>query len=51
VSIIPKCFLKFCVSNAEGGWHFWDDSEQTGDGTSSSENKTAIQGSQDELSD
>jgi hypothetical protein len=44
VTIIPKSFLKCCLSNVENGTqddNFWDDSEQSGEGASSSENESA----------
>jgi hypothetical protein len=54
VSIIPKSFLKFCLSNVEDGTQdaiLWDYSEQSGEAASSSENKSAIEGPLDEHSD
>jgi hypothetical protein len=54
VSVIPKSFLKCCLSNAEDGIQddiLWDDSEQSGKGASSSENEGATEGSLVELSD
>jgi hypothetical protein len=54
VSIIPKSFLKSCLSNLEDGMQdyiLWDDSEQSGDSASSSENECATEDSLDELSD
>jgi hypothetical protein len=39
-NIIPKMFLNCCLSNVEDGiqnYMFWDDSEQSGEGSSSSE--------------
>jgi hypothetical protein len=54
VSIIPKSFLKCCLSNVEDGIQYdilWDDSEQSGEGASSSENESVAEGSLDELSD
>jgi hypothetical protein len=40
VSIIPKSFLRCCLSNAEDGTQddifFWNSSEQSGEGASSS---------------
>jgi hypothetical protein len=54
VNIIPKPFVKFCLSNAENGTQkdiLWDNSEQSGEGTSSSENESATEGSLDEVSD
>jgi hypothetical protein len=41
VNIIPKSFLKHCLSNVEDGMQddiLWDDSEQCVEGASSSEN-------------
>jgi hypothetical protein len=54
VNIISKSFLKCRLSNAEDGTQddtVWDDSEQSGEGASSSENGSATEGSLDELSD
>jgi hypothetical protein len=54
VNIIPKSFLKCCLSNVEDGIQddiLWNDSEQSGEGTSSSENKSMTAGSLDKLSD
>jgi hypothetical protein len=54
VNIIPKSFLKCCFSNAKDGTQdgiLWDDSEQSGEGASSSENECSNEGSLDELSD
>jgi hypothetical protein len=50
VNIIPKSFLKCCLSNAQDGMQD-DDSEQSGEGASSSENESVTEGSLDELSD
>jgi hypothetical protein len=52
VNIIPKSFLKCCLSNAEDGMQddiLWD--EQSVKGASSSENESATEGSLDKLSD
>jgi hypothetical protein len=54
VNIIPISFLKCCLSKGEDGMQddiLWDNSEQSGEGASSSENKTANEGSLDELSE
>jgi hypothetical protein len=54
VNIFPKSFLNCCVSNAEDGMQddiLWDDSEQSGEGASSSEYESATEGSLEELSD
>jgi hypothetical protein len=54
VNIIPKSFLKFCLSNAGDGMQddiLWGDSEQSGKGAPSSENESATEGSLDELAD
>jgi hypothetical protein len=54
VNIIPKPFLKCCLTNAEDGTQndiLWDNSELNSEGTSSSENESATEGSLDELSD
>jgi hypothetical protein len=54
VNIIPKSFLKCCLSNAEGGMQddiLWDDREQSSKGASSSENGSATEGSLDKLID
>jgi hypothetical protein len=48
VNIIPKSGLKCSLSNAEEetqGDILWGDSEQSGEGASSSENETANEGS------
>jgi hypothetical protein len=53
VNIIPKSFLKCCLSNAEDGTQddiLRDNSEHSGD-ASSSANESATEGSVDELSD
>jgi hypothetical protein len=47
-SIIPKSSLECCSSNAEDGTQDdipWCDSERSGKGASSSENKSATEGS------
>jgi hypothetical protein len=52
VNIIPKSFLKSCLSDVEDAKQDdipWDNSEQSG--ASSSENESATEGSLDELSD
>jgi hypothetical protein len=54
VHIIPKSFLKFCLSNVEDGMEddiLWGNSEQSGEGESSSENESATEASLDVLSD
>jgi hypothetical protein len=54
LNIIPKSFLKRCLSNAEDGAQddiLWDDSEQSGESASSSENESVTERSLDELSD
>jgi hypothetical protein len=54
VNIIPKLFLKRRLSNVEDGAHddiLWDNSEQSGEGASSSENENVIEGSLDKLPD
>jgi hypothetical protein len=54
VIIIPKSFLKCCLSHVEDGTQgdiLQDDSELTGEGASSSENDSMTEGSLDELSD
>jgi hypothetical protein len=54
VNIIPKSFLKCCFSIAEDRMKddiLWDGSEQSSNGTSSSENESVTEGSLDELSD
>jgi hypothetical protein len=51
---IPKSFLKCCLSNAGDGtrdYILWDNSEQSGEGATSSEDESATEGSLDELSD
>jgi hypothetical protein len=50
VSIIPKSYLKCCLSNAEDGtqddipWEDGEHGEQTGEGASSSENESETEG-------
>jgi hypothetical protein len=54
VNIIPKSYIKFCLSNAEDGMEddiLRDDRKQSGKGASSSENESTPEGSLDELSD
>jgi hypothetical protein len=54
VTIIPKSFLKCCLSNTEDGTQdgiLWDGSEENGEGASSSESEYATEGSLEELSD
>jgi hypothetical protein len=54
VNIISKSFLKCCLSNVEDGAQgniHWNESEQSGEGASSSENESVTEGSLDELSD
>jgi hypothetical protein len=53
VNIIAQSFLNCSSSNAEDGRQgiLWDDSEQSGDGASSSENESATEGSLSKLSD
>jgi hypothetical protein len=54
VNIIPKLFIKCCLSNAEDGTQddiLWDDSEQSGKGASSSANESVTEGLLDELAD
>jgi hypothetical protein len=54
VNIISKPFLKCCLPNAEDEMQddiLWDDSEQNSEGTSSSENESAIEVSRDEFFD
>jgi hypothetical protein len=46
VSIIPKSFLKCCLSDVGDGTQgdiLWDDSEHSGEGASSSENENATE--------
>jgi hypothetical protein len=53
VSIIPKYFLMCRLSNAEDGTQdniLWEDSEQSGEGASSSEYESVTEGSLDEQS-
>jgi hypothetical protein len=53
VSIIPKSISECCLSNVDDGTQddvLWDDSEQSGEGASSSENESVTEGSLDELS-
>jgi hypothetical protein len=50
----PKSFLKCSLSNAEDGMErdiFWDDSQQSGKGASSSETESVTERSLEELSD
>jgi hypothetical protein len=50
INIIQKSFLKCCLSNVEDGIQddiLWDDGEQSGEGASSSGNKSATEGSFD----
>jgi hypothetical protein len=49
VNVIPKSFLKCCLSDAGDGI-LSDDSEQSLKGPSSSENESVIEGSWDRLS-
>jgi hypothetical protein len=54
LNIIPKPFLKCCLSKAEGETQddiLLDDSEQSGKGPSSSANESVNEGSLDKLSD
>jgi hypothetical protein len=54
VNIIPKSFLKCCLSNEEDGTQddiLWDDSEQSGEGASFLENESVTEESLEELSD
>jgi hypothetical protein len=47
VNIIQKLYLKCCLSNAEGGTQddlLWDNSGQSGEGSSSSDNESATEG-------
>jgi hypothetical protein len=49
-----KIVLKCCLSDVEDGMqddNFWDDSEQSGEGASSSENESANERSLDQFSD
>jgi hypothetical protein len=48
INIIPKLFIKCCLSNAQDGMQD-DNSEQCGKGASSSKNKGVTEGSMDEL--
>jgi hypothetical protein len=51
---IPELFIKCSLSNVEDGTQddiLWDDSEQSGEGASSSENGSATKGTLDELAD
>jgi hypothetical protein len=41
VNIIPKSFLKCCLSDADSGI-LWYDSEQSAEGSSSSDNESVI---------
>jgi hypothetical protein len=50
INIIQKSFLKCCLSNVEDGMQddiLWDDSEQSGEGASSSGYESATEGSFD----
>jgi hypothetical protein len=50
VNIIPKSFLKCCLSNVEDDI-LWDNSKQSDKGASSSENESVTEGLLDRLSD
>jgi hypothetical protein len=53
VNVIAKSFSKCCVSNAEDGtqdYILWDDREQSGEGSLSSENESMTEGSLDRFS-
>jgi hypothetical protein len=52
VNVIPKPFLKCCLSNVEDGKQddiLRDNSEQSGNGASSSENESVTEGLLDKL--
>jgi hypothetical protein len=54
VIIIPQSFVKYCLANMGDGTHdgiLWDNSEQGGEGASSSKNESVTEGSLDELTD
>jgi hypothetical protein len=47
VNIIPKSFLKCCLTNVEDETQddiLWDDDEPNGEGASSSKNESATEG-------
>jgi hypothetical protein len=53
IQFYSKIILKCCLSNVADGMQvdiLWDDSEQRGEGASSSENESRIEGSLDKLS-